>query len=80
MLQIPNEPIPPGQELDHEGQNPEDERRYRGAVRQIPSLRFVQSSSLARLLVHGSNHERISLARCLRPASYRPYRLGLEEG
>ena len=54
---------PPRQELNHEGQNPEDERRYRGALRQIPSVRFVQSSSLAGLLVHCSNYERIARPR-----------------
>jgi hypothetical protein len=39
ILFIQDEPNPPCQELDHEGQNPEDERGRRGAVRQIPSVR-----------------------------------------
>jgi len=55
-----NDPIHPRDELDHERKDPEDEQRYRGAVRQFCTSRVlaVQSSSLTGLLVHGSHYER----------------------
>ena len=37
ILFIQNEPNPPCQELDHEGQNPEDERGRRGAIDGSPA-------------------------------------------